>query len=191
MSRDIEILHAAAELFFDRGYASVGVDDIGGQIGTTGPSIYRYFRGKAEILAALFDQAIDGVLSATGSRGLGPADELEHRVRAHARFVVDHHKLASVWIREGRHLPDADRRRLRRRENAYIAQWVACIGAAIPGLDEPVAETAALTAIGTLNCVSNWPAVATERAGVADYLADFALRGLTLHCGTTHGDRSH
>jgi AcrR family transcriptional regulator len=180
VSRDIEILDAATELFFQRGYAGVGVDDIGELTGTTGPSIYRHFRGKGEILAALFDQAIDGVLSATGSNELAPHAELAHRVRAHARFVVDHHKLASVWIREGRHLADPDRRRLRRRENAYISQWTGCIRGVFAHMDKTAAETAALTAIGTLNSVSNWPVGATEGPRVAEYLADFVLRGLGL-----------
>lgn len=176
----MEILSAATTLFFNKGYASVSVDEIGEQAGTTGPAIYRHFRGKSEILAALFDQAIDEVLSATGSSGLTAHAELEYRVRAHALFVLKHYKLASVWIREGMHLAEDDRRRLHRRENAYISQWASCIRATYPSLDPSTAQTAALTAIGTLNCISNWPVKSVRNPGAADFLAEFVLRGLTV-----------
>lgn len=183
----MEILNAATGLFFNRGYAAVGVDDIGELSGTTGPAIYRHFRGKAEILAALFDQAIDGLLSVTGSSRLAPCDELAHRVRAHAHYVVSQHELASVWIREGRHLAVDDRRRLRRRENGYIDQWTRCILAA--GLFDEArhAKLAAVTAISALNGVANWPAAQVEDPDAVDYLTAFVLTGL-MNQATTHDE---
>jgi AcrR family transcriptional regulator len=53
-----KILEAAVELFYERGFAAVGVDDIGERAGVAGPAIYRHFRGKDEILATLRGQTI-------------------------------------------------------------------------------------------------------------------------------------
>src|SRR5262249_42746727 len=65
VARDVKILEAAAKLFQERGFGAVGVDEIGERAGVTGPAIYRHFRGKEDILASLFDQALDGLLEAT------------------------------------------------------------------------------------------------------------------------------
>jgi AcrR family transcriptional regulator len=46
------ILTAAAQLFAERGYAAVGMDDIGAAAGVTGPAIYRHFGAKATVLTS-------------------------------------------------------------------------------------------------------------------------------------------
>lgn len=52
-TRRDEILDAAADLFAQRGYAGVGVDDIGAAVGITGPSVYRHFSSKLAILVGI------------------------------------------------------------------------------------------------------------------------------------------
>lgn len=52
-TRRDEILDAAAALFALRGYAGVGVDDIGAAVGITGPSVYRHFSSKLAILVGI------------------------------------------------------------------------------------------------------------------------------------------
>lgn len=47
------ILDAALELFSEKGYDSVGVDEIGEAAGIKGPAIYHYFKGKEAILDEL------------------------------------------------------------------------------------------------------------------------------------------
>ena len=47
------ILDAALHLFAEKGYDGVGVDQIAGEAGLKGPSIYKHFKGKEEILNAL------------------------------------------------------------------------------------------------------------------------------------------
>lgn len=47
------ILDAALNLFSEKGYASVGVDEIGEAAGIKGPAIYHYFKGKESILDEL------------------------------------------------------------------------------------------------------------------------------------------
>jgi len=50
------ILNAALTLFAERGYDGVGVDLIAARAGLKGPSLYKHFRGKAEILDALIER---------------------------------------------------------------------------------------------------------------------------------------
>ncbi|MCQ2575213.1 MAG: MBL fold metallo-hydrolase [Treponema sp.] len=48
-----KILMAALDLFSERGFDGVGVDEIGETAGFKGPSLYRHFKGKDEILSEL------------------------------------------------------------------------------------------------------------------------------------------
>jgi AcrR family transcriptional regulator len=70
MARDRDILRVAERLFYERGYGAVGVDLIGAEAGVTGPAIYSHFRGKADILAALFDEAMDRMLALARNRAV-------------------------------------------------------------------------------------------------------------------------
>ena len=45
-SRRVELLAVAAQLFAERGFANVTVDDIGAAAGVSGPALYHHFDGK-------------------------------------------------------------------------------------------------------------------------------------------------
>ena len=47
----------------ERGFHAVGIADIGAAAGVSGSAIYRHFRSKQEILAALLDPVVDGLLA--------------------------------------------------------------------------------------------------------------------------------
>src|ERR1700752_5337098 len=133
--RSDKILRAALLLFYERGFAGVGVDLIGEKAGVSGPAIYRYFSGKDEILMTLLDEAIDRVLMSTGGQFDDPREELEHLVRGHIQRALDERELMSVWTRERTKIPPANRARLRSRINRYIDRWVDCLHANYP--DQP------------------------------------------------------
>ena len=172
------ILEAARDLFFERSFAAVGVDEIGERAGVTGPAIYRHFSGKDEILSTLFDDAIDRLVEATAVRADDPIEELEGLVRGHARFVLGERKLAGVKIREERSLAEPYQRSLRRRERRYIDRWVACVERAFPDADRQTVTTAVNVALGALNSVAMWTPDALKNADAPDVLANVVLRGL-------------
>src|ERR1044072_8904781 len=126
MARNRRILDEAAKLFAERGFGDVGVDEIGRRSGITGPGIYRHFGGKDAILAALFDEALDGLVEA--SRGLvdDPREELRHRARSHVARLIDSRALGDVILREERALSQPYRRQIRKRMSAYLDAWVDC-----------------------------------------------------------------
>ena len=55
MNKKEIIMDAALNLFSEKGYAAVGVDEIGAKAGVKGPAIYHYFKGKEAILNELVD----------------------------------------------------------------------------------------------------------------------------------------
>jgi AcrR family transcriptional regulator len=177
-SRQALILNAAKDLFYERSFAAVGVDEIGQRAGVTGPAIYRHFRGKDEILSVLFDDAIDRLTEATSVHSDDPWEELEGLVRGHARFVMGERKLAGVKIREERSLAEPFRRGLHRRERRYVERWIASLERCYPGADTDELTTATHVALGALNSIATWSADAVKGERTADIIADVVLRGL-------------
>ena len=57
MTTKDRILEAALTLFAERGYDGIGIDGIAESVGIKGPSVYKHFKGKEDILNALIDKA--------------------------------------------------------------------------------------------------------------------------------------
>src|SRR3954468_23708602 len=111
MAREAAILSSAAELFRKRGFAAVGVDEIGRSAGVTGPAIYRHFKGKDDILGTLFDEGMDEITRVTGGTFEDPFEEVRHVAYHHAAHVMNNPRLASIWLHESRSLAEPYRRR--------------------------------------------------------------------------------
>lgn len=181
-SRDTKILAAAQKLFFERGFHAVGIDEIGERAGITGPAIYRHFTGKDEILGTLFDQAVDGLLSAAaGYEGEDddPRAELRFLAHAHARYVVENRELAVILVRDNSSLAKEYRRRHQRRERPYIARWIECVLRANPERSEAEATAAVFATLTVLNTVGTWPTAARKVDDPAALLAELAIGCVT------------
>ena len=178
MSRDREILRVAERLFFERGYGAVGVDLIGTEVGITGPAIYSHFRGKADILAALFDEAMDRMLVLAGPVHDDPQDELEYLVRANATFAIEKRELLTVYLREDRALTEDARRRFRRRQRDYVDRWVDALEQLHPERSRQELASVAHAVIGLLMSVTSWPRGALRTEALADLQTELGLGAL-------------
>lgn len=133
------ILAAAGELFRQRGYHSVGIDDIGAAVGISGPAIYSHYRSKDDLLVALLEQALDVVedgLDRARSMQGDPQARLRELVTALARVAVGEGYLAGLYVRESHHLPAEPYARLERRRRAIFTGEIELLRAARPDLSE-------------------------------------------------------
>jgi AcrR family transcriptional regulator len=140
VSREQDILAAAEKLFFDRSYDGVGVDDIGKAAGVSGSAIYRHFSGKEEILAALFDKAIDGMLMNVAEPHPDALVDLRNLLKAFLQFNSRYSLLAAIWIREQGTLSEKYRRGHDRRQQRFMDRWVSALTRCYP--DRAVDELA-------------------------------------------------
>ncbi|MBM3659673.1 MAG: TetR/AcrR family transcriptional regulator [Actinobacteria bacterium] len=171
------LLEATANLVAARGFHAVAITDIGAAAGVTGSALYRHFASKQDLLVALLDRVVGDLL--TGARAVvdatpSAAEALDALVEAHVAFALRNRNLIRVYDQEADHLPDADRRRIRRAMRTYAEEWVRVLRSVRPGLDEPTARTQVHAAFGLVN-------------SVADYrspLAEDRLRDLLV--GMTH-----
>lgn len=132
MTRDEQILAAAENLFFERSFDGVGVDEIGKVAGTSGSAIYRHFPSKDAILAALFDKVLDTLLVRIGEPDEDPAAELEMLVRSFVSLAKSHERLVSIWLREQRALAQRYRREHDRRHRRITERWIRCLQRCYP-----------------------------------------------------------
>jgi AcrR family transcriptional regulator len=158
-ARREKILAAAAELLAQRGYHAVSLADIGAAAGIVGSGIYRHFQSKSAILDALLDQAMD-LLSADAAQALasGAGDEqvLAALVAGQVAFAVDDRRLVQLYQREIHTLPEADRRRLRRRQRHYVEEWVHVLAGMRPGIADAEARARVHAAIGAIQSVASY-----------------------------------
>lgn len=148
------LLTEATRLFRQRGYHAVTMEDIGAAAGIAGPSVYRHFSSKADLIhaagARMADRLAAGAAEATAST-TSPADALGRLVDSYTETVLAHRDLMAVYIAELSSLPERQRGDLRRVQRGYVAEWVRLIAAANPTLSPPEARVVAQAALTVAN----------------------------------------
>ena len=156
-SRREALLAVAAQLFADRGYPSVGLDDIGAAAGIAGPSVYNHFASKADVLAAVLhrgNEALWLTLHRDLARASSPADGLRRLAARYARFTAEHPAIVGVLMTEFIHLPAERRDAFRRAQLDYVGEWVALLRQDRPGRDEAEALVRTHAALAVVNSLS-------------------------------------
>jgi AcrR family transcriptional regulator len=93
MARDERMeqtLAAAHELFAERGYAAVTMDEIAAAVGVTKPLLYNYFGNKERLYIACMERAGDSLIATVGEaigESANPGDALRAGVRAFFGFL--------------------------------------------------------------------------------------------------------
>lgn len=156
-TRRAEIARLAAELFAERGFANVTVDEIGDAAGISGPAIYHHFTGKEALLGEMLIDISEYLLA--GGRDVverasddTPADDvLDRLISFHAEFAVDDQALITVHFRDLVHARPADQARVRNLQGRYASLWADALQARSPGLDRSRAQAAIHACFGLLN----------------------------------------
>jgi AcrR family transcriptional regulator len=172
------ILDAAAAVFHERGFHGAGMDELGSRAGLSGPAIYRHFSGKDEILATLFDEAIDELLSATATVHEDPVQDLIRVVRHHVQFAVTRRQLVSVYQHEERSLVDPWKRRFARRRQQYVTRWEAILARCVPSADPTRVAVGTQSCLGLIFSISLWPSKLAATEDLADIVTGIVLGGL-------------
>ena len=146
-----ELLKIAADLFAERGFANVTVDDIGEAAGVSGPALYHHFAGKeallGEMLVGISQYLLDG-----GRQVIAESDEpLLDLIAFHAEFAVDDRSLITVHFRDLVHARPEDQSRVRNLQARYVALWADALQARSPHLERRQAHAAVHATFGLIN----------------------------------------
>ncbi|NNH75220.1 TetR/AcrR family transcriptional regulator [Nocardia uniformis] len=126
-SRREKILTEATKLFAHKGFAGVSMDDIGAEVGISGPSVYNHFPTKADILiAAVYrgDEWLRMDMTRAFAQATDARDGLDRLLRSYSAFVFENPHLVQILLSEAVHLPETERHRARASQRAYIGEWV-------------------------------------------------------------------
>jgi AcrR family transcriptional regulator len=187
------ILHAAAGLFRQRGYAEVSLRDIAEAVGMKTGSLYYHFNSKESLVEEILALGTQGAFDASKAavEALGPAadpvDKLGAVVLAHTRFLHDEEDFASANLKILHQVPPAIRERHVRQDREYghfvagVIDEIAGTHGLAPGVDPSVLR---MLCFGAMNWSISWfdPEGASP-SQIADQLMTMVRRGVLASPG--------
>ncbi|WP_213574064.1 TetR/AcrR family transcriptional regulator [Rhodococcus sp. USK13] len=156
VSRREQILASAADLFAQRGYDAVGVTDIGGAVGISGPSVYSHFETKIEILETLMRRAVGWIefdRALVFAESSDPCEIFSLWVHRYAQMATSNRALFVIYTDEIPNLPDNERRWVERSHQDYFHSWVSLVGE-VTALKDSEANAMASCALSVINDLS-------------------------------------
>lgn len=157
-SRREAALSAAVRLFAERGFQSVGMDDIGAASGISGPTLYHHFPGKSAILAHVILRCLDALyfdLAAVLASTDDAAEALELALASYVRINVAQGDALAALTSEIVNVPEDERAQIRRVQNDYVNEWSVLLAASRPELSPGEADALARSAQSVINTMRN------------------------------------
>lgn len=153
-SRRAALLNAAAQLFAERGYNGVSIEDLGAAAGVSGPAVYRHFSGKPAVLAALLAGVSQDLLE--GSRAVvaespSPEQALRGLIEFQVDFALRNANVIRVQDRDLSSLADEDQETVRSLQRTYVEVWVDALAELAQGADRTHLRRKAHAAFGLIN----------------------------------------
>jgi AcrR family transcriptional regulator len=180
LDRRDELLAAAARLFAQRGYHSVGVDDVGAAVGIAGPSIYHHFATKLDLIVAVITRGAEQLLDGT-TRALADTHDdgqaLDALLGAYVSFSFTHGDLMDVLITEVPHLPEPHRTTFRGIQRRYLDQWREVLTRLHPDLPPAHTRVHLQAALTVINDVARTPHLRTRASAAAVTAIGHAILG--------------
>ncbi|MCX2931822.1 TetR/AcrR family transcriptional regulator, partial [Mycobacterium sp. CVI_P3] len=118
------IVHAAGELFAERGFDNTSLQDIGDAVGVLKGSLYHYISSKEDLLYAVIQHGHEGLLENVRmckELRAGPAETLVAFAVGHITLNVhpDRYQRGIVFLRDSARLKDDKRQAVIRDRDAY------------------------------------------------------------------------
>ncbi len=178
-----ELTRQAARLFAEKGYHGTSAGDLADVLGAQTGALDAHLDAKEELLfeamsqgAAAFHAGLDGI-----PEGLSAAERIRLALRAHLHVVAEQLDVATVFIREWRHLEGARREQVLAERRRYEERWRALFregaerGELRMDLDD---GAAALLALSAANWAYTWLTPGYDTDALADRFAATLVDGI-------------
>ncbi|MFC9896571.1 TetR/AcrR family transcriptional regulator [Nocardia sp. NPDC127579] len=154
------LLERAIELFHERGYPNVSVEEIATAAGLPASSaVYRFYRGKGDILAAAFRRAADRVSAAIGpaiAAADGPEQALTTLIELYVQGSFEQRELTFVYYAEISNVPAEDRTVLRNIQRLNVEEWAKLVVGVRPELSAAEARVLVHAALALVVDLGQW-----------------------------------
>jgi AcrR family transcriptional regulator len=170
-------LAAAGHLFAERGYRAVSIEDLGAEVGVSGPALYNHFASKEamliELLVGVSERLLLG-LEKTLDEGASDEQTLQNLVAFHVDFALAEPDIIRIQDRELANLPAEANHRVRLLQRQYLEGWQQIVHRLRPDLSAVELEVRMHALFGVLNSTPHNARV-EPRADVRAALTDAAL----------------
>src|SRR6266550_4487246 len=182
-ARRQELTRIAARLFAERGYQGTSLADLAAQLGVQKPSLYHHIASKEDLLwevawegAEAFQAALDAVPAEASA-----TERIRLALRGHLAVVAGQLDVATVFVREWRHLEGERRERFVAERRRYEERVRDLFREGVEGselrTDLDVA-TAALLFLSAANWAYTWLRPDADTSALADRLFAALLDGM-------------
>ncbi|TQF04694.1 TetR/AcrR family transcriptional regulator [Kitasatospora acidiphila] len=143
VGRREELLAAAVRLFDERGFDNVSTDRIGAAVGIAGPSLYKHFPTKVDLLAAALVRCRERLWHEVAGTLTGPGEPtamLVNGLAAYVDFARRHHHYLGAMVSETERLAEPDRTRAVDFRRDFLRLWVDLLRQVRPEYDKAEAR---------------------------------------------------
>ncbi len=174
------LLRSSAALFAGKGYHGVSIEELGANIGLTGPAIYRHFPTKSALLAQMLITVSRDLLTGANlvlAEDRSAKETLIKLISHHTQFALANPDLIRVQEQDFNNLDAEQAKQLRGLQRKYVEVWVAQILIARSDVTTDAARTMAHAVFGMLNST---PRIKSdqERQTLATLMQGLAERAL-------------
>ncbi|GEM32922.1 hypothetical protein NN3_39290 [Nocardia neocaledoniensis NBRC 108232] len=178
--RTEQLIAAAAQLFSERGFAAVSIEEIGTSVGVRGPAVYHHFESKSDLLDEIIDRNNEWIQRYTEralAEGGDPRESLRLVLRYYVHFAMDRPDLVGTAVGEARYLPDDAAARYRRIHREGIIGWARLLQSVRPELSMPTARVLIHTVTTMVNeavrnpRLTRRPALVSELCSLGERIA--------------------
>ncbi len=185
-----QILEAAADVFYEKGYEAATLQDISDRVGILKGSIYYYIKTKGDLLDYLLTEVHNEGLAMMRERAAteGSAlDKLAAMIQGHIEYVCRNQAKSTVYLHELKALTQEHRDRLFK-GNDFRSEFIRVIeqgqqdGLILKDLDP---KLTAQTMLGWLNSLYQWysPKAKQQPKRIADHFQLTIIRGIASEKG--------
>ncbi|MBI5104862.1 MAG: TetR/AcrR family transcriptional regulator [Solirubrobacterales bacterium] len=161
-NRDADVVAAAINVFWRKGYADASVQDLADEVGVLKGSLYHYIESKEALLMRVFDLAHEQAqetIDYAAALDVPPLERVRRYFERHVRWYLDNIEHASVFFREWRSLTGPNLQTVKRRRRSYarfiggMIEECRLAGATAPGVDSRIVLVYVLSAV---NAAPDW-----------------------------------
>ena len=191
--RSEEVYAAALKLFREKGYHATSMQDIAAAVGLYKGSLYHYIDGKEDLLARVFERAMDMLLAdverIAADTASGPTTQLRQIINAHVETVANNLDALTVFLHEWRALASDSLSSVRVQRDRYtsLVSDIIARGVRAGEFHAPDVRITTLGLIGMCNWLCQWyrPSGRLSPAEIATHFADLVLDGLATTSSTS------
>lgn len=183
--REDQLLETATRLFRENGYHNTSMQDLADALGMQKGSLYYYIESKEELLRRLLERATSFLayqIDEISASDLSPTEKLRWALENHARTMMDHVDLVTVYLQEYRNLPP---KRLQealtvRKHYEQVLMQIVQDGIDLGQFRPTNVKMVVLGLLGMVNWTHQWfsPDGPFTSQEIAATLAELALHGL-------------